>query len=81
MYPLHMPKTERPARKTPEATQKQSNSPWSPSDARGATSRTTRDRSNGSRSERRRLHAALLTPAWPTVFMWTSVFYLVADIA
>jgi hypothetical protein len=81
MYPLHMPKTERPARKTPEASPQQSSSPWSASDTRGAASRTKRDRSNGSRSERRRLHVALLTPAWPVVFMWTSVFYLVADIA
>jgi hypothetical protein len=73
MYPLHTPQAERPARKPTEPAPA---SLWSSPGKRGAPARPA-----GSRSERRRLAAVFLVPAWPALVMWTSVFYLVADMA
>lgn len=81
MYPLHVPRTDRPARKSAEIAPVRPTSIWSPPTSRGETAGSKRPR-----SERRRLgagfRAAAFRPSvWSSVLVWTSVFYLVADIA
>lgn len=75
MYPLHVPPSERPAHKAPAAGPTQPASPWQ-TDPRAEPARPVR-----ARAKRRPVSAVIHMSAWPSLVMWTSLFYLVAEIA